>query len=297
MVGAEEIRSTHCTGLIRVIATRTHYSQPESIRRRRTWVLGIAQLPEPSLNASNKRQAVRFVLMSTSRVRSTIVPRWVVEVVRPFYHRINPWTGLNGLDKRLVKYLPSVSGVFVEAGANDGLKQSNTYYLERRRGWKGLLIEPIPRLAERCRQQRPRSLVVNAALVPPQLDGTMISLIDVDLMSIVSMAQETGLAHDEHVAAGEQVQGVKRKNVSVRGRTLSNLIDEARLPHVDLLSLDVEGFELQALAGLDLSRHQPCWILVETDKPDEVGNLLGDTYEQVAQLSFHDWLFRRAGEH
>jgi len=34
------------------------------------------------------------------------------------------------------------SGFFIEAGANDGLKFSNTYLYEIEKGWKGLLVEP-----------------------------------------------------------------------------------------------------------------------------------------------------------
>src|SRR5680860_384457 len=63
----------------------------------------------------------------------------------------------------LARHLPP-QGVFVEAGANDGIWQSNTYLLERR-GWRGVLIEPIPELFDRCRRNRPQSQVYNCALV------------------------------------------------------------------------------------------------------------------------------------
>jgi hypothetical protein len=41
----------------------------------------------------------------------------------------------------LLQHLPRDS-VFVEAGAIDGLYGSNTWSLERHRGWSGLLVEP-----------------------------------------------------------------------------------------------------------------------------------------------------------
>ena len=61
---------------------------------------------------------------------------------------------------------PRDRGYFVEAGANDGHLQSNTYYFERFKGWTGVLIEPIPELYNRCVRERPRSRVLNYALVP-----------------------------------------------------------------------------------------------------------------------------------
>jgi hypothetical protein len=47
------------------------------------------------------------------------------------------------MDERLAAMLGD-GGYFVEAGAHDGFTQSNTYLLERRHGWRGLLVEPMP---------------------------------------------------------------------------------------------------------------------------------------------------------
>lgn len=47
------------------------------------------------------------------------------------------------------------NGVFVEVGANDPTSpESQTFHLERLLGWTGLLIEPIPYLAQLARNER-----------------------------------------------------------------------------------------------------------------------------------------------
>jgi hypothetical protein len=67
---------------------------------------------------------------------------------------------------------------------------------------------------------------------------------------------------------------------------------------VDLLSLDVEGFEPQALQGLDLERHAPRWIVVEVHNLDAgraaVEEVIGSRYMLEAQISPLDLLYRRA---
>lgn len=207
------------------------------------------------------------------------------------WHRLYPWTGLNGLDKRLVETIGDPrGGFFVEAGANDGIRQSNTHYLARRRGWQGLLVEPVPSLAADCAKNRPESTVVNCALVSFADEGCEIEIVDVDLMSMVRR-------HDENaepvIAMAESVQGIKRKSLNVVGRSLSGLLDEVESRTIDLLSLDVEGYELQVFAGLDLSRHSPRWILVETKDVDAVRAVLEETHELITSLSYHDYLFRQ----
>jgi FkbM family methyltransferase len=189
---------------------------------------------------------------------------------------------LNDLERKLARYLPRV-GVFVEAGANDGFRQSNTYHLERFEGWTGLLVEPIPELAARARRER-RSPVANAALVAFDYDTTTVSLCTGGLQSIVRDIRPQ--RHRPELAVAERI-------IEVPARTLSSLLDEYAIAPT-FISLDVEGYEPQALAGLDLARHAPDWMLVECfGTTDAVAAVIGAAYAQETQLSTHDYLYRR----
>src|SRR5690606_31382762 len=79
------------------------------------------------------------------------------------------------MDSRMARLLGD-GGWFVEAGGHDGYTHSNTYYLERFRGWRGLLVEPAPSLAREARLERTRSTVVQAALVPPERAGEPVTM-------------------------------------------------------------------------------------------------------------------------
>jgi Methyltransferase FkbM domain len=112
--------------------------------------------------------------------------------------------GLGGLDVRLAQYLTIRRGFFVEVGANDGVSQSNTAYYERYLGWQGILIEPVPELAARCRMNRPNAIVEQCALVPFNYSGSTIEMTYCNLMSLVSGARGSREGDDAHLAVGRQ---------------------------------------------------------------------------------------------
>jgi FkbM family methyltransferase len=201
--------------------------------------------------------------------------------------------GLGGLDLRLAMHVKTSGGFYVEAGANDGVSQSNTLFFARYRGWRGLLVEPVPELARRCRSLRPESVVEQAAIVAPDHAEPTITMRYANLMSVVAGARGGDAEDREHVARGEELQGVSSYEVEVPARTLGAILDAHGVTRVDLLSLDLEGYEPQALRGLDLDRHRPEWILVEAWDRPAIDDLLGARYDTVAELSHHDVLYRR----
>jgi FkbM family methyltransferase len=199
--------------------------------------------------------------------------------------------GLNGLDRALERHVDFDGGFFIEAGANDGITQSNTLHYERWRGWQGLLIEPIPALAWRCRTVRPRSLTVNVALGTFAQRGTTVDITYVNLMSVVAGAMPQA-DEQAHINSGAAVQNVKPYRLKVPCVPLSDLIDRYGIGRIDLFSLDVEGYEEQALQGLDYTRHVPRFMLIEARFRDRIENVLHEHYECVAELNERDVLFR-----
>lgn len=194
---------------------------------------------------------------------------------------------LYGMDRRILA-LCGKGGTFLEVGANDGFSQSNTYLLERFYGWSGILIEPDPALAKRCGRLRRRSRVVNVACVSDSTSVPFLDLARQDLMS-VSLGSQAG--EDE----APRIKGVPQR-VRVKTRTLSEVIDELSIASIDLISIDVEGAELDLMKGVDWDRHTPGYLLVETARLPEVAQLLAGYMRCVDQWSHHDYLFVRDEE-
>ncbi len=202
---------------------------------------------------------------------------------------------LNNLDDKLQKHLNFDGGFFIEAGANDGYTQSNTYYLEKRRGWRGVLVEGVPDLYNKCLSKRPSSIVHGCALVAEAEEGETVTMHYANLMSVVEGAMKTKDAQKKHIEAGLKVQYLDSSyEVEVPARTMESILDEVQdLPQIDFLSLDVEGYELEVLKGVNLSKYSPAYILVEARFFDDVDSFLRDfSYTMLEKMSNHDYLYK-----
>ena len=147
------------------------------------------------------------------------------------------------------------TGFFVEVGANRPQQESQTWHLEQL-GWTGILIEPQPGLAAELRRVR-AAQVFAVACSSPQNAGRSMRLHVAGALSALDR---------DRMAPGAEPERV----IEVPVRSLDDILNEARAPSAfELLSIDVEGHELEVLGGFDLARWQPRLILLE----DHVGDL------------------------
>ena len=169
-------------------------------------------------------------------------------------------------EKVLIReFFGKTTGYFVDVGANDPHHGSQTWHLESM-GWSGVLIEPQPDLAARLRETR-KAKVFAAACSSPDNAGTTMTL---------HLAGPMSSLNRERMSYGVVPEAV----ITVPVRTLDDILAEAGAPSpIDFLSLDVEGHELEVLAGFDIARWRPRLILME---------------DQVADHSKHR-IMRRAG--
>lgn len=151
------------------------------------------------------------------------------------------------------RYLaPIAHGRFLEIGANEPIILSQTHHLEMT-GWTGVLVEPIPQLAERLRATRPGSRVVQA--VCSRHDAP-------DSMRLRLTADSGHATLEERFAdRADRIVGC----IEVPVVAADAVIEEHLGGRVDFISIDVEGHESEVLAGLDLRRWRPRLVLIEDD--------------------------------
>jgi FkbM family methyltransferase len=150
------------------------------------------------------------------------------------------------------------AGFFVEIGCIDGRRFSNTLALEER-GWRGICVEAHSGYGDALRRNRPGSAVVQAAAGAE--DAAEVDFFANSRGSLSTLDAARGPEFAERY--GEWFTGFELQRVPLR--TVSAILDELGAPHVDVLSIDVEGTDVDVVRGIDLARHRPTLIVVEAD--------------------------------
>lgn len=169
-------------------------------------------------------------------------------------------------------------GVFVEIGALNGLLNSNTLMLETCANWSGVLIEAnpanVPHLKHNVERYRPRSKVVASAVCEPPASEITMATHGMSGKGGGGPGNE-GISADLRFAAPAFLQSWHRpllnESLDVEARTLLAVRVPCRpmrslvagLSHIDFLSVDVEGAEIEVLRTLDFDTVAVDVLLVE----------------------------------
>ena len=199
---------------------------------------------------------------------------------------------INNIDQQLnEKYFSSKNkGLFIEAGANNGLLQSNTAYFETQHQWTGILVEPIFEQFQACvRNRNFNTIILNKALGIE--DNQRIELLYTpESNGLMSTVAGIETEQDHLKKAGEP--GIKQICYSIK---LDTLIKHYTAPskQIDLLSLDVEGYEPQALLGFETMRHRVNYIVIEEQyNQEKKKKMLIKSHKKVEQLTEHDYIWK-----
>ena len=145
--------------------------------------------------------------------------------------------------------------LFVEMGALDGIKFSNTAVFEYCYGWKGILIEPNFKSYVQAARNRPCLHTVWAAVCPRKYQSHAYFSDKAGTSKIIS----NNISYPSYLGS------------RVPCRTLSSIFADHEINHIDFFSLDVEGAELYAIRSIDFSKVTISVLIIERNelKKDE----------------------------
>jgi FkbM family methyltransferase len=157
-----------------------------------------------------------------------------------------------GEDRLVLDFFKNAQrGVFFEAGAHHPTILSQTYLLELN-GWSGVLVEPSTDFVCEFAKLRPRSQLFHYALGSPAEAGKQLAFII-----------PKGLDAEARILEPNEKCNSEDRQFTVDLITIDQVLEKSGVVQLDYFSLDLEGYELNALCGINFKRWRPKLILIE----------------------------------
>jgi len=144
-----------------------------------------------------------------------------------------------GEDRWIYKnFTQKTDGVFVDVGAGDPKHLSNSYFFEKL-GWNVLCIDADSRQIEKLKEERKN--VVKAVIY----DTTPVYFKQekLDLSRICKTNEDN--------------------SIRIETKTLERVLKAQSIGKIDILSIDVEGAEINVLKSFDIRKHSPEIMIIE----------------------------------
>jgi FkbM family methyltransferase len=216
----------------KLIATENYnaVSQDPRYRAGKNW-------DHPKVPSDLRYFVLRNLRYSNAQIQQDLLASWVTDKLR----------GRNLNSLIVPKY-------FVEFGATNGFRLSNTFFLEKYESWVGLLAEPAKVWHIELLKVRNCEIDLRCVFSKSGLMLMFTEASDPELGTITKYSDS-----DNH--AEERRDG---RNYEVETVSLYDLLQEHKSPsYIDYLSIDTEGSEFEILHAFDFERYSFGFISVE----------------------------------
>lgn len=154
------------------------------------------------------------------------------------------------------------NGFYVEVGAHHPYRFSNTYFFYKK-GWSGICIDPLPGTKKAFNKARPRdvALEVGISISPGKLEYYMFNEPALNTF-------DPAVAKIRDGKKGFRVIDT----LIIETKPLATILADLKIPDsgIDLMSVDVEGFDYQVLSSFDWDKNHPKVIIAESDNTELV---------------------------
>jgi FkbM family methyltransferase len=212
---------------------------------------------------------------SNCKIKNAIYPNQIT--------KLDPYCAVNckrqPITKRILEYIGNIeNGYYIEAGAYDGILQSNTKFLEEEFNWTGILIEPSPKVFIELEKNRPNNININKCLVSTDYPFKTIS----------------GSFDNGPMSSVGNMRNIENSTlIDVPCEPLCKILDYLDIHKIDFMTLDTEGYELDVLHGLNLHKYKPTYLLVEiyeNNKEATINYLINHNYILLENITNYNKL-------
>ena len=153
-------------------------------------------------------------------------------------------------------FLRKKKGFYVDIGAYHPSKYSNTFLFHKYFNWRGINIDASDNSIRAFNSARPNDINLNLAIGSEE--GTQ-ELTVYSQPACNTLSDENKSMQKKR----DQIKIVDTKTVDVM--PLDKVLDEylPKKTHIDILDIDIEGYDLQALETNNWSKYRPSVILIE----------------------------------
>ncbi len=150
-------------------------------------------------------------------------------------------------------------GFYIDVGAYDPDRDSVTraFYDQ---GWRGINVEPVESFYTRFVERRPRDINLQVAVSDTSGEATFHEIVGHQLGTMV-----------DDYAAKHSDAGMEARSYKVPTMTLTEICERhVKDREVHFLKIDVEGYEGNAVRGMDFGRYRPWILVIEATEPNRL---------------------------
>lgn len=149
-------------------------------------------------------------------------------------------------------------GYFVDIGANDGVTLSNTWLLEKRRGWTGVCVEPQPDIYALLRANRGCECL-NCCIASENGEVEFLQVVGANMLS--GMVEAIDARHRERIRS--EVGQENERLIRIQARRFDAIVPPGAA--IDYLSIDTEGAEKTILQAIPFENYRIRVLSVENN--------------------------------
>lgn len=145
---------------------------------------------------------------------------------------------------------------YIDIGSNQPIKGNNTYYFYLK-GSKGICIEPDVTIIPTLKNKRPNDIILNIGISVEDVK-------DADFFYFDGHYNAWNTFSKTDADIKKKESGIYYHTTKVNLENIHNVINEHNFNHVNYISIDVEGLDLEILKSINFEIIRPELICVET---------------------------------